>query len=71
MEKSKRLCFSIVINFPKDLSSWNFCFSQSLFGSYGKFGNRKVESSFLTYDDEVQISALHAPEGRMTCCELL
>lgn len=58
MEKGKLLCFSIVINFREDLSSWNFCFSQSLFGIYGKFGNREVESSFLTYDDEVQISAL-------------
>lgn len=66
MEKGKLLCFSIVINFREDLSSWNFCFSQSLFGIYGKFGNRKVESSFLAYDDEVQISALYSPEGHMT-----
>lgn len=70
MEKGKLLCFSIMINFQEDLSSWNFCFSQSILGIYGKFGNREVESSFLTYD-EVQISALHSAEGRMTCCELL
>lgn len=58
MEKGKLLCFSIVINFREDLSSWNFYFSQSLFGIYCKFGNQEVESSFLTYEDEVQISAL-------------